>query len=136
VVPTRPPHRGPPVQTVPVEAKGRVAVQAEAEHVPGGGGQLRAHQDEHPVPVALDGLRVEVVVVGDPEEGEAGRLRRPDHLLGRATTVGERRVHVHDTRRPRVAVVRPLADERQGTPEGDAQQEGAEKGEGGEDGDP
>ena len=85
------------------------------------GRELRTHQDEHAVAVALERLRVEVVVVGDRDEGEAGRPRRRDHLLGRAAAVGERRVDVDDAGDPRVAVRRAASPtSAQRPPQGDA----------------
>jgi len=72
-------------------------------------------------------------VVGDAEEGEAGRLRRADHLLGRSPAVGQGRVDVDDAGHPRVAVCGPLADEAERPPEGDPEEvEEGENGEGGE----
>jgi len=70
------------VEAVPVEAPGRVPVEAHAEDVPGGCGELRAHQDENPVAVALERLRVEVVVIGDP------RKARPVLAAARITSSG------------------------------------------------
>ena len=70
------------VARVPVEPERRVPVEAESEHVAGRRRQLGADQDEHAVAVALERLRVEVVVIGDRDEREAGRPRRGDHFLG------------------------------------------------------
>ena len=65
----------------------------------GGGRELRAHEDEGPIVVALVGKSIDVVVIRDRDEIEAGGARRGDHILGGPAAVRERRVHMHDAAR-------------------------------------
>ncbi len=114
------------------EAVGGVLGQAQGEEVALDRGDLGAHQDQDAVVAPFQGLGVDVVVVGDPDEVQARRARGGDHLLRRASAVGEGRVHVDDTHGAGVAVPGRLADEGQRLPEGHARGPGPAQDEGGQ----
>jgi hypothetical protein len=106
-------------------------LDAQAHYVAGGSGDLRPHDDEEAVVVALPLLRVQVVVVGDHDEVEAGRARGRDHLVGSGRPVGQRGVHMDDSGHALVPVMRLLPRHRQRLPPHDvdrAREDGEENG--------
>ena len=103
------------VARVPREAEDGV-VHAEAQHVTRGRGDLRPHDDEHAVVVALPFLRVQVVVVGDHDELQPGRACGRDHLVRSGRPVRQRGVHMDDPGHPLVPVMRLFPDDRKRPP--------------------
>jgi hypothetical protein len=93
--------------------------------VAGGGGELAADQNQHAPVVSLEGLGIQVVVVGDADEAEAGLSRGGDDFLGRAPPVRERGVDVKDAGHTGETVWGRVPHHRPGPPEGHPPEEEA-----------
>jgi hypothetical protein len=90
-----------------VQPEGRVG-HAQRQQMPARGRDLASDTHQHAVVVALEGLRVEVVMVGDPDESQARGSRRERNIPWAPTAVRERGVHVHGAHGASVAVVERL----------------------------
>ena len=78
---------------------------------------LRAHEHEHPIPVAGERPGRVRVVVGDDEKGQARLAARPHDIFRGARTVRERGVNVHHAGDPRQSIARRLTFQGQRLPQ-------------------
>ncbi len=121
------------VQAPAGEAVLRILAEPETQDVAPNRRDLRPDEHQHALVDPLEGLCLDVVVVGDRHEVEAHGTGGPNHLFRGAAPVRQGGVDVHDAARPDVAVCRGLADGfLEGRPEGEAERVDARQHEGGQ----